>query len=113
MFRTSCSIVDLSSLEALRNSASPFPRDLPSSGSFFGPKTIKATTKMMINSGTPMDPILSSKRNHIEAAVSTHDLAGTQHFPVPLCLSDRILEILNTSRKRLLSSGAPNAEEEE
>jgi len=70
MLRTSCSSVDLSSLEAVRNSTSPLPSDVPNSGSFFGPKIIKATTKIMINSGTPIDPILSSNRNHVELLAS-------------------------------------------
>ena len=50
------SIVFFSSSDALLNSASPFPRDLPISGSFFGPKTRRATTKIRINSGIPMEP---------------------------------------------------------
>src|SRR5439155_6879750 len=69
MFRSSSSNVDLSSLEALRNSANPLPKDFPNSGSFRGPKTIKATTKMMINSGTPIDPMLSSKTNPSQASL--------------------------------------------
>src|SRR5947199_10290668 len=58
MARTSSSNVAFNSFEALRNSAKPFPRDLPSSGSLRGPKTIRATTKIMINSGTPIEPML-------------------------------------------------------
>ena len=38
------------------NSARPLPRDFPSSGSFFGPKTSSATMKIRINSGIPMEP---------------------------------------------------------
>ncbi len=49
---------DIDLMEVL-NSRSPFPRDFPISGSFFGPKTNSATTKITINSGTPMFPIFS------------------------------------------------------
>jgi len=45
-----------SSFEARLNSLMLLPSDRPSSGSFLGPKMIKAITKMMISSGMPMEP---------------------------------------------------------
>src|SRR5690242_15733634 len=52
----SLSIVFLSSSEARLNSARPFPSDFPISGSFLGPKTRSATTKIRMSSGIPMEP---------------------------------------------------------
>ena len=52
----SLSIVFFRSSEAFLNSARPLPSDLPISGSFLGPKTRRATTKIRINSGIPMEP---------------------------------------------------------
>ena len=56
----SSSMVLLRSSDAFLNSARPRPRDLPSSGSFFGPNTRRATTKIRINSGMPMEPNMFS-----------------------------------------------------
>ena len=53
---TSFSIVLRNSFEALRNSAIILPRLLPISGSFRGPKTMSATTKMRKSSGPPNVP---------------------------------------------------------
>src|SRR5262245_2265858 len=44
----------LRSSVARRNSARPLPRALASSGSFFGPRTIKASPRIRSNSGMPM-----------------------------------------------------------
>src|SRR5581483_11577852 len=54
--RISSSSVLRSSLDAFLNSAMLLPSDLPSSGSFRGPKMIRAITKMMISSGIPIEP---------------------------------------------------------
>ena len=54
--RISSSSVFFSSFEARLNSARLLPSDLPSSGSFRGPKMISAMVKMMISSGTPTEP---------------------------------------------------------
>src|SRR2546428_1801225 len=54
--RISSSRVLFSSLEAFLNSARLLPSERPSSGSLRGPKIIRAITKMMINSGMPIEP---------------------------------------------------------
>src|SRR3954469_3720651 len=55
--RISSSSVLFSSFDARLNSARLFPSDLPNSGSFRGPKMIRAIVKMMISSGIPTLPI--------------------------------------------------------
>jgi len=52
----SVSMVFFSSSEARLNSARPFPSDFQSSGSFFGPNTSSATTKISTSSGIPIEP---------------------------------------------------------
>ena len=54
--RISSSSVLFSSFDARLNSARLLPSERPSSGSFRGPKMIRAITKMMISSGMPMEP---------------------------------------------------------
>src|SRR5262245_44843780 len=54
--RISSSRVFRSSFDAFLNSARLLPSDRPSSGSFRGPKMIRAITKMMISSGIPIEP---------------------------------------------------------
>src|SRR5205823_3594175 len=54
--RTSRSMVFLKSSVAFLNSPNALPRARPIAGSFFGPKTIKATMKMRIISGKPSEP---------------------------------------------------------
>src|SRR5262249_34697772 len=50
-------IESFSPLVAFLNSDKPFPRERPNSGRRFGPNTNRATTKMTIISGKPMDPM--------------------------------------------------------
>src|SRR5262249_86294 len=57
MSLTCSSQLDLSSSVAFLNSRIPLPRDFPSSGSFFGPKTKRATTKIISISEKPRLPI--------------------------------------------------------
>src|SRR5262249_30440503 len=52
----SSSSVLFSSFDARLNSARLLPSERPNSGSFRGPKIIRAITKMMISSGMPMEP---------------------------------------------------------
>ena len=54
--RISSSKVFFRSLEARLNSDRLLPMDRPSSGSLRGPKMIRAMTKMIINSGIPIEP---------------------------------------------------------
>src|SRR5688572_11821104 len=54
--RISSSSVLRSSFEARLNSARLLPNDRPRSGSFRGPKTSRATTKMITSSGKPRGP---------------------------------------------------------
>src|SRR5689334_20862907 len=67
--RISSSSVLFSSLDAFLNSDRLFPSERPNSGSFLGPKMMRAITKMMISSGMPMEPniaILLSKKRRVE-----------------------------------------------
>jgi len=56
-FAASSRILFWKSSDAFLNSASPLPRDLAISGSFAGPITISAITRIMISSGIPIPNI--------------------------------------------------------
>ena len=78
---TSLSMVLLKSLEARRNSLIILPRLFPISGSFRGPKTISATTKMRKSSGPPRVP------NMITPSLSNQQSITPRRALTPICLS--------------------------
>src|SRR6516162_6631760 len=57
MSLTCSSQLDFKSSVAFLNSRMPLPRDFPSSGNFFGPKTRSAITKIISISEKPREPI--------------------------------------------------------
>ena len=100
MTRTSSSNVFLNSFEARRNSERPLPKDFPSSGSLRGPKTSKATTKMIINSGTPIGPITSSTLyvNHIGSIGTSQDRVKTKKSWLNFYLPEERMSFLQLDR---------------
>src|SRR5690348_2517286 len=75
--RISSSSVFRSSFEARLNSARLFPSERPSSGSLRGPKMIKASTKMMISSGTPTEPSIGQVYTRWDAGTGAGADPGT------------------------------------
>src|ERR1051325_4106321 len=93
--RISSSSVDFSSFEARLNSARLLPSDLPNSGSFRGPKMIKAITRITSISGMPMEPINAYSLRSCETVHYT--LSKADLLP-PVGLSSTIFHNMRTYR---------------